>query len=69
MSSEIPYIRIMVCIILMFTCVGTTIVGKTWVSNVFRNPDAVDKGSFPAIMSLGALELLILICVALFFRS
>ena len=67
MYSEMPYVKIMVCTIIIFVSVGTTIVGKIWISNVFRNPDAADKGNFPAIMSLGALELILLISTALFF--
>lgn len=67
MSSKIPYLKIILCTIPIAVSIGTTIIGKTWVSNVFRNPDASEKGTFPAIASIGALEIIFLFSIVLLF--
>ena len=68
LMSYAAYLKIIVCsVTLPAAVIAIAVVANTWISNIFRNPDAAEKAFLPAGVSLAAIELVTLACLGIIF--
>lgn len=63
------FVNCSLCICLCFAVFGFLTIGKTWLDNIGRNPEASKSLFVPAMIAFSFIEVLSLICCGFIFMQ